>query len=138
MNKGPVLIIINEEWEREIYTSIWEDLEYENSLKLFDNAEEALSFIAEEETRPFLIISDVKLPGINGYEFREKLLHDADLKCKTVPFIFRSTIDSEEAIERAHAAAANGYFVKGADINGMRKNITAIIEYWKLSRVPRG
>lgn len=138
MNKGPVLIIIDEKWEREIYTTIWEDLKCENDLKLFDNAEEALSFIVNEESRPFLIISDVKLSGINGFEFKEKLFYDPSLKCKYVPFVFRTTIDLDEEIKRAYDLGANGYFIKGAGIEEIRKNVTAMMEYWKLSRTPKG
>ena len=54
----------------------------------FRNAAEALKRIPE--IKPHLIISDIQMPGINGYEFCEKLRQDA--RTANIPFIYEILI----------------------------------------------
>jgi len=44
------------------------------------SAQEALSFLASEETLPDLVISDTMMPEMDGYEFIEKIREDKKLK----------------------------------------------------------
>jgi two-component system sensor histidine kinase/response regulator len=45
-----------------------------------NSAQEALSFLASEETLPDLVISDMMMPEMDGYEFIEKIREDEKLR----------------------------------------------------------
>ncbi|WP_348250914.1 response regulator, partial [Salmonella enterica] len=49
-----------------------------------NNAREGLA--QAHKNKPDLIISDVMMPEMDGFEFRKKLLEDKDLK--SIPFVF--------------------------------------------------
>jgi CheY-like chemotaxis protein len=43
-----------------------------------------------QKVDPFLIISDINVPGEDGFNLRKSILEDKDIKNKGVPFVFWS------------------------------------------------
>ncbi len=65
-----------------------------------------------EKIVPDIILTDLDMPGLNGFGLLEKIRGD-DRLC-TIPSIVLSTRDSQEDKQRAVEAGANAYLVKGA------------------------
>jgi CheY-like chemotaxis protein len=60
--------------------------------------------------RPDIILSDVIMPGLNGYEFCQKVKSDPELK--EIPFLFlKGTFESFDE-EKANQCGADGFIVK--------------------------
>jgi CheY-like chemotaxis protein len=59
---------------------------------------------------PDLILLDIMMPGIDGYEVCTKLKIDADTK--HIPVIMLTAKEDPEAISKSHARGADGYIVK--------------------------
>lgn len=59
---------------------------------------------------PDLIICDIMMPGMSGFEVIKKI--QANDKLKDIPFIFLSALASEEDRNRGIEAGANGYITK--------------------------
>src|SRR5437868_1167204 len=57
--------------------------------------------------RPHLIVSDIEMPRMNGYEFCRAIKHDAALR--RVPVILLSTLASAEDIIKGLDAGADNY-----------------------------
>lgn len=72
------------------------------------DGETALSLV-EEET-PDIIILDILLPGMNGFEVLEKL--KANTKIKNVPVILLSNLGQESDKEKGKTLGANRFLVK--------------------------
>ncbi|MGB5530623.1 MAG: response regulator [Ignavibacteriaceae bacterium] len=72
------------------------------------NAKDALSVI--KTFLPDLIIADILMPEINGFEFREMLLQDSDLS--SIPFVFLSNKGSEKDILEGYEKDITDYIVK--------------------------
>ncbi len=65
------------------------------------------------EQRPAIIISDIEMPEMTGYQFCETVKSDAQLR--TIPFILLSTLsDAEDIIQGLHVGADN-YVTKPYD-----------------------
>ena len=87
-------------------------------------------------TVPFVIISDVNLPRMSGFELREKVLNESSIRDKSIPFIFWSTSASEAQVKRAYDLSAHGFFLKGRTYNELKNKIQEMVKYWSDSLTP--
>lgn len=69
---------------------------------------EALSKVKSE--RPDLVLLDIMMPGMDGYEVCIKL--KTDKETKNIPVVMLTARGENEAVIRAHKAGANDYIVK--------------------------
>ena len=69
----------------------------------------ALKYLKEEDT-PDLIILDIDMEGINGYEMLEMIRGKEELK--DVPVIFLTSNNDREHVVKAINGGANDYAVK--------------------------
>lgn len=74
------------------------------------SAEEALSFLAASESLPDLVISDMMLPGLDGYQFIEKLRKDERLKHLKIILATSEAIPGQSM--NAKARGFDGYLSK--------------------------
>jgi DNA-binding response OmpR family regulator len=72
------------------------------------DGEEALRIL--KETKPDLILLDIILPKISGFELMEKLKSDPAFPA--APIVIVSNLGQESDIERGEMLGAIGYFVK--------------------------
>ncbi|GAB4307028.1 MAG: hypothetical protein Kow0069_04210 [Promethearchaeota archaeon] len=90
------------------------------------SGEQALRYFEERnEAPPDLVICDVLMPGIDGYEFFQKF--QSKFPESKVPFIFLSALSSPEDSEVARGLGANEYLSKPFDpeklLRLVRKNL---------------
>jgi response regulator RpfG family c-di-GMP phosphodiesterase len=77
-----------------------------NSVKAFNSARVALEYIIKEQTEipETIILLDLQLPGMNGFEFIDQFHQLSDeLKSKIRIFMLSSTIDNND-IEKARVS----------------------------------
>ncbi len=74
------------------------------------NGKEALSTLNNQEPPPDLIISDIKMPGMNGYELFSTIIENEEWK--EIPFIFLTALDSKKEISKGKALGVDDYLVK--------------------------
>jgi len=137
VNNLPVFIVDDDSDERYPVKEVWKELELKNSLRFFNDAEEILSYIKTGSDVPFIIISDVNLPKIDGFELRQMLIDDESAKYKSIPFIFWSGKASIAQIKKAYDLLAHGFFIKEETMEEMKKTFVTIIEYWLKSKSPK-
>jgi CheY-like chemotaxis protein len=133
---GPVIIIEDDADDQGFLLDIFTKLNYPNKVLFFYDGEEALEFIDASGDSPFLILSDINLPKLNGFELREKLRTDEKLNIKCIPYLFFSTASSQKAVINAYSLSAQGFFVKPATATELEKTIFAIMEYWRKCAAP--
>ena len=76
----------------------------------FSDGEEALKHINETNDLPFLILSDINMPKLNGFALREKLRMDEKLSNKCIPYLFFSTAVNQKSVIDAYSQSAQGFF----------------------------
>jgi DNA-binding NarL/FixJ family response regulator len=84
------------------------------------DAESALAAIAE--TKPDLVLMDLRLPGMSGIEATRRLLA-AD---PTVRVVVVSMLEDDDSIFAAMRAGARGYLLKGADRDELLSALRAV------------
>jgi two-component system cell cycle response regulator len=92
------------------------------------NGREALDLLAAR--RFDLVLLDVMMPGLNGYEVLERLRADAELR--HVPVIMISALDQIESVVRCIALGAEDYLPKPFDPILLRARIGASLEKKRL------
>ena len=102
----------------------------------FFDGQEALDYINKSEILPFLILSDINMPKLNGFELRNKLKTDAELNIKCIPYLFFSTALNQKAVIEAYSMSVQGFFVKQNTLSELEKTISVIMEYWKRCAAP--
>ena len=126
-----ILVIEDDEDDRDILKEIFRDLGYKNNIIFFSDSTEALDYIRKPEVNPFIIISDINMPKLGGFELRNIILEEELLGDKDIPYIFISNAQDEYSIKQANKLAIQGYIYKGNDYNKYKEKIKNLIDYWK-------
>ena len=133
---GPVIIIEDDADDQDFLTEIFHKLNYQNKILFFFDGQEALDHISATDELPFLILSDINMPKLNGFELREKLKTDANLSNKCIPYLFFSTASNQKSVIDAYSQSVQGFFVKQSSMIELEKTISAIMEYWRRCAAP--
>jgi CheY-like chemotaxis protein len=126
-----ILVIEDDEDDRDILKEIFRDLGYKNKIIFFSDSTEALDYIRQPEIEPFIIISDINMPKLGGLELRNIIIEEEVLGDKDIPYIFISNAQDEYSIKQANKLAIQGYIHKGNDYNKYKEKIKNLIDYWK-------
>jgi CheY-like chemotaxis protein len=51
---------------------------------------------------PLVVLCDVLMPGMDGFELRDRIAADPALKLKAIPFIYFSTWGNKELVDKAY------------------------------------
>ncbi len=132
MNKdGPVVIIEDDEDDQMLLTEIFRNLNYKNQIVFFKDGNDALDYLNKTDINPFLILSDVNMPKINGFELRSKIHTNEQLHVKCIPYLFFTTNANKKSVIDAYAMSVQGFFVKPNSMSKLETTIKRIMEYWK-------
>lgn len=132
MNKtGPIIIIEDDLDDQEILNEVFQQLEYKNEIIFFGDGEQALDYLIGTDIEPFIIFSDINMPKLNGMELRAKVHENEDLRLKSIPYLFFSTVAEQENVIDAYSKSVQGFFVKPSNFNDLKDIIKTIVEYWQ-------
>ncbi len=135
-SNGPIIIIEDDEEDREFLEVVFKKLAYSNELLFFPDGMEALEFLNNSSVIPFLILSDINMPKLDGFALRNKIKMDAKLQLRCIPYLFFSTSLDQAAVVKAYSLSAHGFFKKESSLAELEKTITVIMEYWKRCAAP--
>lgn len=95
------------------------------TLVITPTGEEAIKSVAEE--KPDLIILDMLLPGVSGFQVLEKIKNDESLK--NTPIMVLSNLGGQENIDKAFALGVEKYFLKtSTNLSEVMKEIENILK----------
>jgi len=133
---GPVIVIEDDMDDQETLGEIFKKLNYQNKVLFFRDGLAALDHINISDNLPFLILSDINMPKLNGFELREKLKTDAKLSNKCIPYLFFSTAANQKSVIDVYSLSVQGFFVKPNSMQELEKTISIIMEYWRKCAAP--
>ena len=132
MNKnGPIVVIEDDEDDQFMLSEIFKKLNYNNQVVFFRDGNKALDYLNRIEVIPFLILSDINMPMINGFELRNKVATNEQLHIKCIPYLFFTTTATKQSVIDAYALSVQGFFVKPNSLDRLENIIRKIVEYWK-------
>ncbi|SFS61726.1 response regulator [Mucilaginibacter polytrichastri] len=132
MNKsGPIIIIEDDLDDQEFLSEVFSELKYKNEIIFFGDGEAALHYLTETKIEPFIIFSDINMPKLNGMELRAKIHENEELRIKSIPYLFFSTVAEQASVIDAYSKSLQGFFVKPSSYSDLRDIIKTIVEYWQ-------
>jgi CheY-like chemotaxis protein len=111
-----------------------------NTLYVVGDGEKAIKFLRKEDEyqkspTPTLILLDLKMPKLDGFQVLKEI--KSDDKLKSIPVIVLTTSDRDKDVEDAYRLGCNSYIVKPVSFESFIKTVIEIGEYWLIiSRVP--
>lgn len=131
---GPIIVIEDDVEDQQILDEIFKNLNLPNKIIFFSDGNEAVDYLATTTDQPFLILSDINMPRLNGFEVRNKIFTNEKLKC--IPYLFFTTGVDKKAVEDAYAMSVQGFFIKPATMGELQSTVKKIIEYWQECYAP--
>jgi CheY-like chemotaxis protein len=89
-----------------------------------ENGEDALAKL--KKMKPDLILSDVRMPVMNGFDLFERVRSEP--KLKNIPYIFMSSIDDYDAKRVAKELGADDYVTKPYNTDDVKKIMSSLVE----------
>lgn len=137
MNKsGPVIVIEDDEDDQQFLRDVFVKLDYKNEVVFFADGEQALAYLDKGHVQPFLILSDINMPKLSGYQLREKIKTDSRLEVKCIPYLFFTTSANRQNVIDAYSLNVQGFFTKPVGLDKLEGLVKIIMEYWSLCAAP--
>ncbi len=116
-----------------------------NELVVVEDGQEALDYLfcagayagRDASDLPALVLLDLKLPRVDGYQVLR--LMRADPSLRLVPVVILTTSNNPADIEQSLALGASDYVIKPIGLNEFERKLCGILRYWlSVSDVGRG
>ncbi len=134
---GPVIILEDDPDDEDLLISIFAELGIRNKVLWFTRAPEAFAYLQTTLDTPFIILSDINLPGMSGIEFKRAIDEDPKLRKKSIPFVFYSTSIEQGAVNEVYTKmTVQGFFQKPSTYAETKERISLIFAYWQKCRHP--
>ena len=91
---------------------------------------EALEYLSGNESVPDIILLDIVMPNMSGWEVLKKLKAMDHLK--NVPIVFLTTIAEEKEIQRAHRMGIADYITKPFNMVDLRSRIKDVLNGYRM------
>ena len=131
----PINILLIEDNEGDILLTKEALLEGDvlKELQVVKDGWEALLYLEKKDKyssaiTPDLILLDINLPKMNGYEVLKKIKSNSNIN--HIPVIMLSTSSSSNDINQCYKNQANCYITKPVDANDFSKVISLIETFW--------
>ncbi len=137
MKAGPIILIEDDEDDKAVIEEVLGELKITNELIWFDKSQGAYDYLLATSDQPFIILSDVNLPGKTGIDLKSQIDGNEYLRKKSIPFIFYSTSVDQETVNVAYTElTVQGFFQKQHRYEEIKAIIKLITDYWKVCRHP--
>lgn len=137
MNKnGPIIVIEDDEDDRDFMKDVFIDLNYKNEIIFYEDGQSALNHLLNEKIEPFIIISDINMPVLNGMALKAEIQKNENLRLKCIPYLFFTTSANQQHVIDAYSKSVQGFFIKPNSIEKLKAIVKKIVEYWQECESP--
>ena len=130
INSRKIILLVDDD---EIHLAITEsELKDEYEVVMVKSGEEALGFLGKSQIIPDLILLDILMPTMDGWEVFDKINDIATLKF--TPIMFYTSLDEASAKEKAYELGAFDYITKPCEQSVLLDKIKSIIQKAELQK----
>jgi len=133
-NSRPILLVEDDDVDALTTKRALTEINVANALVHKFDGEEALEYLSNGNARPCVILLDLNMPKMNGFEFLRIIKADENLK--KIPVIVLTTSDTDQNIIESYELGVAGYITKPVDYRQFVESMKTVDMYWTLSRLP--
>ena len=121
-----VMVVDNEAFARKFVTRLLEAIGIGHVVTAESGAD-ALAQLAEPDTDIDLVICDIEMPEMNGYEFVRRVRYGTVPRFKDVPILILTGHATEENVQRARTHKIDGFVTKPATVDLLKVQIRHLL-----------
>lgn len=129
--RGPIILVEDDQNDIDAITEGIKGIGVENEILAFENAEKAYQYLITTKDKPFIILCDIKMPGVDGLSFRKRMIETPLLKKKSIPFIFLTVYATQDIINHAYDLDVQGFYCKQRSFEKLKEQLLTICVYWR-------
>ena len=131
----PILIIEDDQVDVMTIKRSFKEIHVGNPIIHKENGEEALAYLHDpEQPKPCIILLDLNMPVMNGFEFLALIKQDEHLK--RFPVIVLTTSEEQQDKLNSFNLGVAGYMAKPVDYRKFVEVMRSIDLYWSISELP--
>lgn len=131
-----ILLVEDSQLDIELTLDAFQEAHLKNSVAIARNGQEALDYLfgagafadRDQYPLPNLILLDLKLPGVDGFEVLRRI--KGELILKRIPVIILTSSKEEGDRALSYDLGANSYLVKPVSFEGFVRVVQQIDGYW--------
>ncbi len=128
---GPILLIEDDSNDADVIMTAIKELGVKNELKRFDKAQDAIDYLMVTTDKPLVILSDIRMPELDGLAMFKHIENTEYLRKKSIPFIFLTEIATREIINEVYDIGVQGFFKKQSSYTALKDQLLSILVYWE-------
>lgn len=129
MNYLSILFVDDDEIERLKFKKICQEFNANSTIAEVSNGKQALEAIYKKNISFNLILTDLNMPIMDGFQLLEHLKKET--YTKDIPVIILSSLDDKNSIQNCYDLGARSYFKKSKEFSIRKQNILSILDYWQ-------
>lgn len=102
------------------------------TLRIFSGGRQALDWLQSASDHPDVILLDVNMPEMNGFEVLQALKQVPNLAL--IPVVMLSTSAARGDVAMAYTLHASSYLVKAPGFDAFLQQIDTFLTYWRETR----
>jgi CheY-like chemotaxis protein len=140
-----IFLIDDDSVDSQIVRRVLKGVEGAHELVAFSNAGDALRELRREfeasdraparGIAPGLILLDLNMPGMSGFDFLRETR--SDTRFAGIPVVVLTTSGLPSDVQACFEQGVDGYFVKPLEYAQFADLLTRIIDYWRLCETPQ-
>jgi two-component system, chemotaxis family, response regulator Rcp1 len=130
-----LLVVEDSEADVELLREALSDSAPAVALDVVRHGEDALAFLRREGTfsaaaRPDLVVLDLNLPRMGGFEVLRALREDVDPRLRRLPVVVFTTSQTSTDVEKAYDLHASSFVTKPTAFEHYLEAVRAFREFW--------
>ena len=130
-----VLLVEDDQVDAMTVKRAFQNIGFSEKIIHMNDGEVALGYLkSDSNVRPDLILLDLNMPRMNGFEFLHEIKRDNLLS--TIPVIVLTTSEDRKDVTTTFSESVAGYMTKPVGFDGFEQMIRSIENYWAINRLP--